>query len=61
MKKRYAVFSSYYIWAENEEEAIYQAKYHAVKQEAKNDDSCTIDEIRDASEGGIERRVIYKR
>lgn len=60
-KKRYAVFTSFYIWAKDDADAIQIAKYRAAMQDRKNDDMCTTDEIRNAHGTAITRPVIYKR
>lgn len=47
-KKRYAVTVNYYVWAENENEAIKIANKNCKNQDEKNDDKCSlviIDEI----------------
>lgn len=58
---RYAVFTSFYIDADSAEEAIAKAKYIAAKQDTKNDDCCTVDEIREAEFGKFVRKVIYSK
>lgn len=59
---RYAVFTSHYIIADSPEEAIAKAKYKSAQQDSKNDDSCTVDEIREAEVGKIgERKIIYNK
>ncbi|MES2395626.1 MAG: hypothetical protein V4549_06470 [Bacteroidota bacterium] len=56
---RYAVTMSFYINAESEDVAIYKARTMAARQDTKNDDGCSVDEVREAVFGQIERKVIY--
>ena len=58
-KKRYAVVTSFYVMANDEEDAIQRAKFFAAKQDTIKDDGCTVDEIYTATFGQLERKKIY--
>lgn len=57
--KRYSVVTSFYIEAENEQQAIDKAKHKAAQQDTKNDDGCSVDGIFTAEWGQLERKQIY--
>lgn len=42
IKKRYVATVDYYVWADNEEEALKKVENNCEKQRLKHDDSCKM-------------------
>lgn len=58
---RYAVHTSYYIWADSDEDAILTAQMSAAEQQGKLDDSCSVHEVIKIPTGSITGTRVFPR
>lgn len=56
--KRYVAAIEFYVWAENDEEAVKQLKKKAVEQSKQNDDRCSALSLCEQKFGTIGNREI---
>jgi hypothetical protein len=49
--KRYVAVTDFYIWAENDEDALKQARHMAALQSTKNDDRCSVSNLYERPDG----------
>lgn len=58
---RYVATVDFYVWADSDEDAIYQARHIAAQQSTKRDDRCSVIDIVEQPQGKIgNRKVVLK-
>ena len=58
MKKRYAVTISFYVWEDNDADAVKVANKFAEEIDAKEDNRCSVDSIYEQEFGSLSNREI---
>ena len=60
-KERYAVEASFYVWGEEEKDAIAQATKFASELDRKYDNNCTVDKIYSAPFGSTKAKLVWEK
>lgn len=60
-KKRFIVTADFYIWADDEDQALKDAQEWALKQKKQYDNQAVIQELHSAPFGTLSCNLIYKK